>query len=134
LDGIIKESSIAVEMPDHLVVVGAAVFKAFEHVKTATEEIFESFRKGQVSTGSIPGINSFNIEVSYMDTKYPFHVERISPELYRFTLDGNVIDVEVTETAEGALLAEFGGESHRILGMDEPLGLRLSMDGNTILM
>mmetsp|Transcript_11790 Transcript_11790/g.25461 ORF Transcript_11790/g.25461 Transcript_11790/m.25461 type:complete len:2085 (-) Transcript_11790:120-6374(-) len=134
LDGIIKEKSVAVEMPSHLVVVGAAVFKAFEHVKTATEDVKESLRKGQVGTGGIPAINSFNIEVAYMDTKYPFHVERISPEVYRFTLDGNVIDAEVTETAEGALLADFGGESHRIIGMDEPLGLRLSMDGNTILM
>jgi len=134
LDGIIAEKSVAVDMPSHLVVVSAAVFKAFEHVKSATEAVKESFRKGQVSTGDIPGINSFNIEVAYMDTKYPFHVERTSPEVYRFTLDGNVIDVIVTETAEGALLAEFGGESHRILGMDEPLGLRLSLDGNTILM
>jgi len=134
LDGLIKEKAVAVEMPSHLVVVSAAVFKAFEHVKTATEEVMESFRKGQVSTGDIPGINSFNIEVAYMDTKYPFHVERISPDVYRFTLDGNVIDVEVTQTAEGALLATFGGETHRIFGMDEPLGLRLSLDGNTILM
>jgi len=134
LDGIIKEKSVYVDMPSHTLVVGAAVFKAFEHVKSATEEVKEAFRKGQVSTGDIPGINSFEVEVAYMDTKYLFHVERISPEVYRFTLDGNVIDVEVTETAEGALLADFGGETHRIFGMDEPLGLRLSMDGNTILM
>ena len=134
LDGIIKEKSVGVEMPSHLVVVSAAVFKAFEHVKSATEAVKESFRKGQTSTGDIPGINSFDIEVAYMDTKYPFHVERTSPDVYRFTLAGNVIDVEVTETAEGALLADFGGESHRIFGMEEPLGLRLSLDGSTILM
>jgi acetyl-CoA carboxylase/biotin carboxylase 1 len=134
LDGIIKESSIKVDMKSDLVVVGAAVFKAFEHVRTMTEEVKESFSKGQVSTSGIPGINSFNIEVAYADTKYPFHVERISPDVYRFTLDGNTLDVEVTLTAEGGLLATFGGETHRIVGMDEPLGLRLSMDGNTILM
>lgn len=134
LDGLIKEKSVQVDLPVHLTVVSAAVFKAFEHVKAATEEVEESFRKGQVSTGAIPGINSFDIEVAYMDTKYPFHVERISPEVYRFTMGANVIDVEVTETAEGALLATFGGETHRIFGMEEPLGLRLSMDGNTILM
>jgi acetyl-CoA carboxylase/biotin carboxylase 1 len=134
LDGIIKEKSVTVDMQSDLVVVGAAVFKAFEHVRTATEEVKESFSKGQVSTSGIPGINSFNIEVAYADTKYPFHVERISPDVYRFTLNGNSLDVEVTLTAEGALLATFGGETHRIIGMDEPLGLRLSMDGNTILM
>ncbi|KAL7551919.1 hypothetical protein ACHAWF_015126 [Thalassiosira exigua] len=127
LDGIIKEKSVTVEMPPHLVVISPAVFQAFQHVRTATGEVMESFRKGQVSTGGIPKINSF-------DVKYPFHVERIAPEVYRFSLDGNVIDVEVTQTAEGGLLASFGGKTHKIFGMNEPLGLRLSLDGNTILM
>jgi len=134
LDGIIKEKSVTVDVPDHDVVLGAAVFKAFEHVKSATEEVKESFRKGQTSTGDIPGINSFSIEVAYLDTKYSFEVERITPDTYRFTLGSNVLDIEVTQTAEGALLANFGGVGHRIIGMDEPLGLRLSLDGNTILM
>ncbi len=134
LDGIIREKTVSVEVPPHLLVVAAAVFKASDHVKTATEQVKESFRKGQLSVGDIPGINSFNIEVAYLDTKYPFQVERISPEIFRLTLAGNVIDVEVTTTPEGALLATFGGEKHRIFGMDEPLGLRLSLDGNTVLM
>jgi len=134
LDGIIREKSVGVDVEPHLVVVSAAIFRAFEHVRTATEDVVESFRRGRVSTGDIPGINSFDLEVAYADTKYPFRVERISPDVYRLRLDGNVIDVEVTQTAEGALLATFGGETHRIFGMDEPLGLRLSLDGNTILM
>ena len=134
LDGIIREKTVSVEVPPHLLVVAAAVFKASDHVKTATEQVKESFRKGQLSVGDIPGINSFNIEVAYLDTKYPFQVERSSPEIFRLTLAGNVIDVEVTTTPEGALLATFGGEKHRIFGMDEPLGLRLSLDGNTVLM
>jgi len=134
LDGIIKEKSVKVDVANDLVVVGAAVFKAFQHVKGVTDEVKESFSKGQVSTGGIRGINSFDIEVAYMDTKYPFHVERVSADVYKFSLGKNTIEVEVTQTAEGALLATFGGETHRILGMDEPLGLRLSLDGNTILM
>jgi len=90
--------------------------------------------KGQVSTSSIPGINSFNTEVAYKDTKYPFQVERLSDEIYRLSVADSVIDARVTETAEGALLATFGGETHRIFGMQEPLGLRLVLDGVTILM
>ena len=90
--------------------------------------------KGQVSTSAIPGINSFNTEVAYKDIKYPFHVERLGNDIYRFSVGDSVIDATVTETAEGALLATFGGETHRIFGMDEPLGLRLVLDGVTILM
>jgi acetyl-CoA carboxylase/biotin carboxylase 1 len=61
-------------------------------------------------------------------------VERLADDVYRLTLGNNQIEARVTETAEGALLATFGGETHRIFGMDEPLGLRLVLDGNTILM
>jgi len=134
LDGLIKEKTVNVELPTHDLVLAAAIFKASEHVKTTTEQVKESFRKGQVSTNDIPGINSFNIEMSYLDTKYPFHVDCISPDVYRFTLNGNIIVAEATQTAEGALLATYGGAKHRIFGMDDPLGLRLSLDGNTILM
>ncbi len=134
LDGILREKSVSVEKPDHLVVASAAVFKAFEHVQTESGDVKESFSKGQVSTSGIPGINSFDLEIAYKDVKYPFHVELLSPEIYRITLNGQSYDVEITVTAEGALLATFGGETHRIFGMDEPLGLRLSVDGVTILM
>ena len=134
LDGIIREKSVSIEMPPHLVVTSAALFKAFEHVKAAGDELKESLRKGQVSTSAIPGMNAFQVEIAYKDTKYPFQVERIAPDVYRLTLNGNVLDARITQTAEGALLATFGGETHRIFGMDEPLGLRLVLDGNTILM
>ena len=63
-----------------------------------------------------------------------FEVTRLGGDVYKFSLNGNEIDVRVILTAEGALLANFGGETHRIFGMDEPLGLRISVDGVTILM
>jgi acetyl-CoA carboxylase / biotin carboxylase 1 len=72
--------------------------------------------------------------VAYKDTKYPFHVERLANDIYRLTCGSNIIDARITQTAEGAILATFGGETHRIFGMDEPLGLRLVLDGVTILM
>ena len=134
LDGIIREKSVKVEMPEHLTVLSAAIFKAHQHVKESSEELKESFAKGQVSTSAITGMNSFDIEVAYKDIKYPFHVDRLSSDVYRFKCAGNQIDVQVTVNAEGALLASFGDESHRIFGMEEPLGLRLVLDGNTILM
>lgn len=134
LDGIIREKSVTVEMPEHLTVTSAAIFKAFQHVQDSTEDVKESFRKGQVSVGGIPGINSFNVEVAYKDTKYPFHVERVAPDVYQLKCGDSLIEAQITLTAEGALLATFGGETHRIFGMDEPLGLRLVLDGNTILM
>jgi len=134
LDGILREKSVSVEKPPHLVVAAAAILRAHQHVKTESESVKESFRKGQVSTAGISGINCFDVEIAYQDTKYPFHVELVSPEVYRLTLNDQSFDAQVTVTAEGFLLATFGGETHRIFGMDEPLGLRLTLDGVTILM
>lgn len=134
LDGIIKEKSVGIETPDHLTVVSAAIFKAFQHVKEGTAELTESLTKGQVSTAGIPEINAFESEVAYKDVRYQFSVERLSGDVFRLTVAGNTIVTRVTETKEGALIASFGGETHRIFGMEEPLGLRLVLDGNTILM
>lgn len=134
LDGLIKEKSVYVEKPEQDVVLGAAILKAREHVKTETAAVVESFEKGQVSTGSIPGITNFSLEIAYKDTKYNFNVELTAPDVYRFTINGKSIDVPVTVTTDGPLVASFGGETHRIDGQDEPLGLRLSLDGVTILM
>eukprot|EP00536_Pseudo-nitzschia_multiseries_P003372 jgi/Psemu1/318156/estExt_fgenesh1_pm.C_520003 len=134
LDGIIKEKSVGVEMPDHLTVTSAAIFKAFQHVKEKTAEVTESLAKGQVSTSDIPEINAFSTEVAYKDIRYPFECERLSNDVFRLTVAGNTIDARVIQTKEGALVATFGGETHRIFGMEEPLGLRLVLDGVTILM
>lgn len=134
LDGIIRERSVKIEVPPHLVVVSAAVHRAFQHVRDGTEALKESFRKGQVSVAGISAINSFELEIAYQDTKYLFHVDRIAADVYRFKLGNNVIEAKVSLAADGALLATFGGETHRIFGMDEPLGLRLVVDGNTLLM
>ena len=134
LDGILREKSVTIEQPPHLVVASAAILKAFEHVATESEAIKESFRKGQVSVSDIPGINTFDLEIAYQDIKYAFHVDRVATDVFRFTLNGETFDAQITKTAEGALLATFGGQTHRIFGMDEPLGLRLSVDGVTILM
>ena len=56
-----------------------------------------------------PGINSFDIEVAYKDTRYNFGVVRLSTGFYRLTLNGQALDVQVAVTAEGALLATFSG-------------------------
>merc|ERR1719469_396406 len=75
-----------------------------------------------------------DIEIAYLDTKYNFDVVRVSPEIFRMTINGVGFDVEVIESASGGLIAKFGGETHRIFGMEEPLGLRLVLDSVTILM
>jgi len=134
LDGLIKDKSVYVETPPHLVVMSAAIFRAFEQIKANTADIVESFEKGQVGTGAIKSLNSLDVEIAYLDVKYPFKFTRMSAEVYKVSINGVDYVVEVIESANGGLIAKFGGETHRIFGMEEPLGLRLVLDGVTILM
>jgi len=95
--------------------------------------VIDSFKKGQVYVGSIPSISSFDLEIPFQDVRYQFRVELVGPETFRFNINGQKIDVDIRET-EGALLAAFDGEMHRIIGRAEPLGLRLTLDGATSLL
>ena len=134
LDGLIKEKSVSVSQPPHLVVTSAAIFKAFNHIASVTEEIKESLGKGQTSLSSISSMNDFPVEIAYLDVKYQFRCTRLSPEVLQLAINGQTIEVKIRQSPEGALVATFGGAPHRIVAMEEPLGLRLSVDGVTTLM
>ena len=45
-----------------------------------------------------------------------------------------VIDAKVRCQPDGSLIADFGGAVHTIYSQEEPLGLRMVLDGNTILL
>jgi acetyl-CoA carboxylase/biotin carboxylase 1 len=115
LDGLIQEKSVQVEKPEHLTVVSAAIFKAYQHVEDQTAEIMQSFEKGQVSTSSIPGLNSFTLEVAFKDVRYNFHVERLAEDVYRFNLGSNGIDVRVTRQQKVPFLQPL--EVNRIVSL-----------------
>lgn len=55
--GIIRECSVKINVPPHLVVVSTAVGRANQHVNDGTASIQESFRKGQVSVAGISALN-----------------------------------------------------------------------------
>ena len=117
-----------------MVVTSAAIYKAFQHINEVSAELKGSLAKGQTSLSEISNMNSFPIEIAYLDTKYQFTVSRLSPDLMKLEINGQSIQVKIRENPDGSLVANFGGVPHRIVAMDEPLGLRLSLDGVTVLM
>ena len=134
LDGILKEKSVSVSQEPHLVVTSAAIYRAFQHVNTETASMFGALSKGQTAMSAISAMNEFPVEIAFKDVKYNFDIRRTAPNVFNLRINGQSIDVALRETPEGALLAEFGGMVHTIMGFDEPLGLRLSLDGATTLM
>jgi len=142
LDGLIRQKVLRLGLPPSLVVTSAAIVRAHRHISEEESAFHSSLAKGQLSLSSLDTINSFPLELTYNDVKYAFKVTRIAPDAMRLTLQGGAtgaaaaagMDVRLREQSDGTLLAIFGGATHQLLGLEEPLGLRLVLDGTTVLL
>ncbi|KAG5181165.1 acetyl-CoA carboxylase [Tribonema minus] len=134
LDGLIREKAVGWKLEAHEVVTSAVIYRAFTASREKAAEYVQQLEKGQTGLIGLKAINAFPIEISYEGVKYTFSVNRSSPDTFRLTIQGKNIDVHVREQPDGSLLATFGGSTHLIYGMEEPLGLRMQLDGKTILL
>jgi acetyl-CoA carboxylase/biotin carboxylase 1 len=134
LDGLIKEKSVSTELDPHTTVAGAAVYRAFSYVKEQQALHVDALSKGQLSMGALATATAFPVEISYKDTKYSFDVERLAEDQFKFTINGESFVSEVREQPDGALLASFGGATRKIVGQEDALGLRVTLDGTTCLL
>mmetsp|Transcript_23591 Transcript_23591/g.76855 ORF Transcript_23591/g.76855 Transcript_23591/m.76855 type:complete len:2137 (+) Transcript_23591:142-6552(+) len=134
LDGIIKNKSVTTKADTATVVLGAAIYRAHQYVKKEFVSFEESLKKGQTSVSDISSINSFSTEITYQGVKYPFKVNRASPDRFSLTLpSGDTTNIKFREQADGSLLCSFGGVVRKVYGQEEPLGLRMVIDGSTIM-
>uniref|UniRef100_A0A7S0X6J4 Acetyl-CoA carboxylase n=2 Tax=Mantoniella antarctica TaxID=81844 RepID=A0A7S0X6J4_9CHLO len=137
LDGIIKAKSIAMKEDPHTIVASAVLWRAFRQVQ-AEESAFKSFwQKGQTATQGVERLTEFPIEITYQDVKYSFAVQRRGPDSLVLSLQGkggDLVDARIRERSDGVLLVIWGGRTHEIDGLEEPLGLRMVLDGQTWLL
>ena len=57
-----------------------------------------------------------------------------APDAMALTIADQTIDVKFREQADGSLYVAYGDESHQIYAKEEPLGLRMVLDGVTVLL
>ena len=50
------------------------------------------------------------------------------------SINGQTIDVKYRMQADGSLFVSYGDESHQLYAKEEPLGLRMVLDGVTVLL
>ena len=135
LDGLIAKKEIANKQDPHMIVVGAALFRAFNMAKAEESAFTEFWQKGQVSVQGVDKMIRFPVEITYQDTKYSFEVTRPGPDTFCIvTPEGQKIEAKLRERPDGALVGTFGGEQHEVEGLEEPLGLRMILDGQTWLL
>ena len=135
LDGLIREKSVSVPVEPHAVSLGAAVFRAHSMVQQQINDLKDALGKGQTSLMSIPGFLNFPIEVTYEDIKYSFDVSTQGPNAYRLTVkpSGQVMEVNIREQPDESLLCSINGETYKLFGQEEALGLRMRINGVTVM-
>jgi len=134
LDGLIAKKEIANKQDPHMIVLGATLFRAFKMAQSEETALTEFWQKGQVSVQGIEKMIKFPMEITYQDVKYSFEVTRPGPDSFVVKLGDQTIEAKIRERADGALVAFFGGQQHEIEGLEEPLGLRMILDGQTWLL
>jgi acetyl-CoA carboxylase/biotin carboxylase 1 len=134
LDGILKAKSITVKSDSKTVVTCSAVYRAMTYIKAEMKKFQESLSKGQTAVADLKSINNFPMEIIYEDIKYPFTVARIAKDRLRLTLNGQNINVKIREQPDGSLLCMFGATTRKVYGQEEPLGVRMVIDGSTVMM
>ena len=54
--------------------------------------------------------------------------------MYELSIGEQTIEVRIREQADGSLFVSYGAESHQLYAKEEPLGLRMVLDGVTVLL
>ena len=113
----------------HTIVASAVLYRAFRIVQDEEAAFKEFWQKGQTATQGIERLTEFPKEITYQDVKYSFTVMRRGPDSLVLSLRGeDIIDARIRERSDGVLLGIWGGRTHEIDGLEEPLGLCMVLD------
>jgi len=134
LDGILANKEVTIEVDTMSAVINAAVFRAYKQINSAISGFVDNLGKGQLSTLPLRDIQSIPVEITYLDTKYPFTVTPKAPDTMVLSINNQQIEVRYREQADGSLYVAYGVESHQLFAKEEALGLRMVLDGVTVLL
>jgi acetyl-CoA carboxylase/biotin carboxylase 1 len=133
LDGIIREKSVAVSIDPEIVALSAAIYKTHSTFQNLQKELTESLLKGQTSLQTVNSMLSFPITIIYDSIQYTFTVKTLGPNNYQLKINGQIIEIKLREQPDKSLLCTVGDENFQLFGQEEPLGLRMKINGITVM-
>ena len=134
LDGILADKSVSVSVEPNAAVINAAVYRAYTRVQESIAEFQTNLQKGQLSVLPLRDLEVVPIDLTYEDVRYSFTVVPKAPDTFLMKINGQEIEVKTREQADGGLFVGYGTESHQLYAKEEPLGLRMVLDGVTVLL
>eukprot|EP00448_Togula_jolla_P028624 CAMPEP_0170621536 /NCGR_PEP_ID=MMETSP0224-20130122/28649_1 /TAXON_ID=285029 /ORGANISM="Togula jolla, Strain CCCM 725" /LENGTH=2149 /DNA_ID=CAMNT_0010947793 /DNA_START=63 /DNA_END=6512 /DNA_ORIENTATION=- len=135
LDGIIKEKSVKPSYDNFDVVFYSAIFRAMESLEGQEKDIKDALAAGQLApVQKITTMNSFPIEIIFEGKRYTFKVERGGSDILKLTIGDKKIVAKVRRQPDGAIFVKVGNTVMNVAGAEEPLGLRLRLEGISTIM
>jgi len=134
LDGLIASKSVGVTVEPHSAVINAAIYRAYNFVQDAISDFKTNLEKGQLSTLPLRELQRVPIELTYEDMRYNFMVTPTGPDTFLLEIGDDKIEVRTRQQADGSLFVSYGNENHQLYAKEEPLGLRMILDGQTVLL
>merc|ERR1719310_1167686 len=134
LDGIIAEKSVSVETEPMSAVINAAAYRGYTLLQDSIDGFKESLEKGQLSTLPLREMQDISVDLTYQDTKYAFKVMPTGPDTFQLAIGESSFEVKARKQADGSLYVAYGSETHQVFTKEEPLGLRMVLDGVTVLL
>jgi acetyl-CoA carboxylase/biotin carboxylase 1 len=134
LDGIIAEKSVSVEVDSMSAVINAAVYRGWGMIQDSIDGFKASLEMGQLSLLPLREMQQIPLELTYEDVKYSFKVSPRGPDTILLSIGEQEIEVKILQQADGSLFVSYGRESHQVFAREEPLGLRMVLDGVTVLL
>eukprot|EP00854_Cymbomonas_tetramitiformis_P001298 gene1298-1885_t len=134
LDKLIAEKQLNAANDPQLTAASAAVCRAYNKFKEEESNLAEVLKKGQQpSNALLKATRSATVEVTVDSVKYAFKALKVADDSIKFSISGFTFTAKLREQSDGTILAAYAGTSHKLSAQEEALGLRLEIDGKTIL-
>eukprot|EP00445_Apocalathium_hangoei_P043602 CAMPEP_0203975960 /NCGR_PEP_ID=MMETSP0359-20131031/100874_1 /ASSEMBLY_ACC=CAM_ASM_000338 /TAXON_ID=268821 /ORGANISM="Scrippsiella Hangoei, Strain SHTV-5" /LENGTH=2073 /DNA_ID=CAMNT_0050914163 /DNA_START=62 /DNA_END=6283 /DNA_ORIENTATION=+ len=130
LDRLIAEKSVHVKYNVTDMVFYGACLKAFLQIKVQRGEIIDGIKRGHLPLQStLKLFQKFQVEIAFDSVKYNFQVGYTSIETIALTINGSTLEARFREQPDGSVYLKAGDRVAQISGVEEPLSLRLRVEG-----
>jgi len=134
LDRLIAEKSVKTKFHTSDAIFYAACFRSHQQVKTKTQNMIDALGRGHLPLkNDLRLLQGFQIEVAYDSTKYLWTVCRTKEDAYALTIGGSTFEAQIREQPDGSLYIKCRNCVTQVTGNEEPLGLRLRIEGSATI-
>jgi acetyl-CoA carboxylase/biotin carboxylase 1 len=130
LDGIIADKAVQAKFNVLDAIFYGACFRARSHIKEKSSTMLAALERGHLPLkNDLALLQNFSVEVAYDSTKYAWDVKRTGLDSFALTIGEATIEARFRDQPDGSLYIMAEGRTTQISGIEEPLSMRLRIEG-----